>query len=161
MSAKNKYTNLLKPQPFMTPVVPNTTLSASNNTNTYIFSGESESDDWNLKPIDLPIFAGGAGAYSEESFGFYVGSGKINKLLLNSFPVSGEAIFKIKLRIIGKEVGEIYDLPDIFEFTGKMDTVTIDYVLPFADNQVVVYSSGSENYPQSLARVRFNMFICA
>lgn len=154
MSAKNTYTNLIPN--------PNVTTSVVGGVNTlfksYVVTGESESDNWNEKPMSTPIFATGAGAYSEEAFGFYLGKGVIDKFLLNAYPVESGSVFKLKMKVIGKNDGEIYDHPDVIEFNGKMDSIVLNYELPYEDNQVILYYTGSSNYPESLVRVRINIF---
>ena len=81
----------------------------------------------------------------------------INKLLLNAYPVESGSVFKIEMKVIGKNDGGIYDHPDIIEFNGKMDSNALDNEFPYEDNQFFFSYADSSNYPESLVRVRINI----
>ena len=118
------------------------------------FQGESESENWNLMPIDIPILAGGSGSYSEAKFGFFVPSrGIIKRVAFNAYPVTEDSTFNIKIKVIGTGDQE-YEFPDSITFTGNMEAKYVNLTLPYDLNQVVFYHQSTENYPSSLVRIR-------
>lgn len=142
MSSKNTYRNI----PTVTTIVQH--MDKSN-----IYTSESENDDWNNIPTNSPILAQGCGSYSEDYFGFYLGSGTITKISFNAYPVESNATFTIKLKAIDKDYNEVY-YPLSYTFVGRMDTKNVSLVLPFSDNQLVIYFVSATNYPVGLARIR-------
>jgi hypothetical protein len=71
-----------------------------------VYQAETENEDWNNIPTNTPILAQGSGSYSEQHFGFYVGTGKITKLSMNAYPVVANSTFTIKIKALDKNYNE-------------------------------------------------------
>jgi hypothetical protein len=67
-------------------------------THTYI--GEHESDEWSALQPNHPLFAFGAGSYSELTFGtLHTGKGFISKISWNAYPVEDDHEMNVSLLI--------------------------------------------------------------
>jgi hypothetical protein len=67
---------------------------------THVYVGEHENDQWSSLASNHPLFAFGAGSYSEPTFGtLHVGRGNITKVSWNAYPVEDDHEMNVSLLV--------------------------------------------------------------
>lgn len=102
---------------------------------THVYVGEHELDLWSSLLPNHPLFAFGAGSYSELTFGtLHMGTGYLSKVSWNAYPVEDDDEINVTLLIN-------HQVKTTLKLTGKQGTIHLSQ--PISNEQFAIHHQSS------------------